>query len=125
VRETIFTRNAPGPIGPYSQAIRAQGFLFLSGQIPIVPETGEVIEGDISNQTKQVMENLVAVLRAAGAGAENVVKTTIFLANLGDFPKVNQIYGEYFGGVKPARSTVEVAGLPKGVLIEIEAVAVT
>ena len=121
--EIIQTRNAPSPIGPYSQAIRANGFVFVSGQIPVDPDTGEVIAGDVAAQAKQVMKNLAAVLDAAGSGLINVVKTTIFLTDLDDFPGVNRIYGEYLGEVRPARATVQVGRLPKGVMLEVEAIA--
>ena len=123
MREIIETKNAPAPIGPYSQGLRANGFLFISGQIPARPDTGDVVEGGIEEQTRQVMKNLSAVLKAAGAGPGNVVKTTVFLTNLDDFSRFNQVYGEYFAEIKPARSTVQVAGLPKGVLLEVEAIA--
>jgi 2-iminobutanoate/2-iminopropanoate deaminase len=125
MREIVETRGAPVPIGPYSQAIRANGFLFVSGQIPIQPETGVLIQGDIAVQTKQVMQNLTAILEAAGCSLQNVVKTTIYLTNLDDFSRLNQVYAEYFGEVKPARATVQVARLPREVLVEIEAIAVT
>jgi 2-iminobutanoate/2-iminopropanoate deaminase len=124
MREIIETKGAPAPIGPYSQAIRANGFLFVSGQIPIQPETGALIQGDIAIQTRQVMQNLSAILEAAGSSLQKVVKTTIYLTNLDDFSRLNQVYAEYFGEVKPARATVQVARLPREVLLEIEAVAV-
>ncbi len=123
MQERVETKRAPAPIGPYSQAIRAGGFLFLSGQIPIDPATGSVIDGDIAVQTAQVLKNLAAVLEAAGSGLTKVVKTTVFLKNLEDFSRFNQVYAEYLGGAKPARSTVQVARLPKEVLVEIDAVA--
>jgi 2-iminobutanoate/2-iminopropanoate deaminase len=119
----IETKSAPAPIGPYSQAVRANGFLFVSGQIPIQPESGLVVEGDVSAQTKQVLRNLAAILEAAGSSLQKVVKTTVYLANLDDFPQCNQVYAEYLGGVRPARATVQVARLPREVLVEIEAVA--
>jgi 2-iminobutanoate/2-iminopropanoate deaminase len=123
-KKTILTKDAPQPIGPYSQAVQANGFLFCSGQIPLHPATGELVGGsDVQAQAKQVMENVKAVLAAGGASFETVVKTTIFLKNMGDFPKVNEIYGTYFKGATPARSTVEVARLPKDVLVEIECIA--
>jgi len=125
MREIIETKGAPAPIGPYSQAIRANGFLFVSGQIPIQPETGALIQGDIAIQTRQVMQNLSAILEAAGSGLQKVVKTTIYLTNLDDFSRFNQVYAEYFGEVKPARATVQVARLPREVLVEIDAVAVS
>jgi 2-iminobutanoate/2-iminopropanoate deaminase len=124
MREIIVTRAAPDPIGPYSQAIRANGFVFVSGQIPVQPDTGLVVQGDIEAQTHQVMKNLAAILQAAGSGLNNVVKTTVFLSNLDDFSGFNRVYGEYFGEAKPARATVQVTRLPKEVLLEIEAVAI-
>ena len=123
MREIIETKNAPAPIGPYSQGLRANGFLFISGQIPARPDTGDVVEGGIEEQTRQVMKNLSAVLEAADAGPGNVVKTTVFLTNLDDFSRFNQVYGEYFAEIKPARATVQVVRLPKGVLVEVEAIA--
>ena len=124
MREIIETKAAPSPIGPYSQAIRTNGLVFISGQIPIHPETGLIVEGDIEAQTRQVMKNLSAILHAAGSGFDKVVKTTAFLSNLDDFAGFNRIYGEYFGEAKPARATVQVARLPKDVLLEIEAIAI-
>jgi 2-iminobutanoate/2-iminopropanoate deaminase len=124
MREIIQTAKAPAPIGPYSQAIRANGFVFVSGQIPVDPATGQVVEARIEVQTHQVMENLSSILKAAEIGLENVVKTTAFLSNLGDFPGFNRVYEEYFAAVKPARATVQVARLPKEVLVEVEAIAV-
>jgi 2-iminobutanoate/2-iminopropanoate deaminase len=123
--EAVVSEMAPRPIGPYSQAIAAGGFLFLSGQIPLSPTTGEVVGDTAARQAQQVMENLQAVLSAAGAAASDVVKTTIFLTDLSDFSAVNEVYGEVFGasGAAPARSTVQVAALPRGVRVEIEAVA--
>lgn len=120
--EKIFTEKAPKAIGPYSQAIVANGFLFASGQIPIVPETGEIKEGCIKCQTKQIMENIGQVLQAAGTDFTKVVKTTCFLADMADFAKFNEVYGEYFTG-KPARSCVAVKELPKGVKAEVEFIA--
>ncbi len=118
----IKTDRAPGAIGPYSQAIDTGDFIFLAGQIGIDPKTGQLVEG-IENQTKQVMENIKAVLQAAGLDLSNVVKTTIFLANMDDFQTVNSIYGSYFNPPYPARSTVAVKTLPKGALVEIEVIA--
>jgi 2-iminobutanoate/2-iminopropanoate deaminase len=123
MQEIIETRNAPAPIGPYSQAVRANGFVFVSGQIPIRPETGQVVEGGIAKQTLQVMNNLLAILDAAGSSIGKVVKTTVFLSNLDDFSEFNRVYGDYFGKVKPARATVQVARLPREVLVEVEAIA--
>ena len=123
-KDVILTQSAPQPIGPYSQAIKAGGFLFCSGQIPLDPASGQLVgEGDVQAQTRRVLENVKAVLTAGGADFDSVVKTTIFLKSMGDFPKVNEIYGTYFKGVTPARSTVEVARLPKDVLVEIECIA--
>ncbi len=123
MREIIETTKAPSPIGPYSQAIRANGFVFVSGQIPIQPATGALVQGDITAQTRQVMQNLAAVLEAAGSGLQKVVKTTIYVTNLDDFSRLNQVYAEFLGEAKPARATVQVARLPREVLVEIEAVA--
>ncbi|MGD0472054.1 MAG: Rid family detoxifying hydrolase [Candidatus Velthaea sp.] len=122
--ERIFSPSAPAPIGPYNQAVRCAGFIFCSGQIAIDPSAGKLIDGDVAAQTRQVMRNLDAVLTAAGTTFANVVKTTIFLVDMADFPIVNPIYGEPFaGGVAPARSTVAVAALPLGARVEIEAIA--
>jgi 2-iminobutanoate/2-iminopropanoate deaminase len=115
---------APAAIGPYSQAVQAGGLVFLSGQIPLDPASGAMVPGGIEAQTRQVMSNLGAVLKAAGLDYANLIKTTIYLVDLGDFATVNGIYGECFGAVPPARATVQVAALPKGALIEIEGVAV-
>ena len=119
----VLTANAPKPIGPYNQAIEAGEFIFCSGQIALHPETGQVITGSVEDQTRQVLANLDAVLVAAGSGLDRVVKTTIFLKSMGDFPKGNEVYATFFTAVAPARSTVEVSRLPKDVLVEIEAVA--
>lgn len=119
----VETPLAPAAIGPYSQAIRAGNLLFLSGQIPLDPVSGEIVAGGIEAQARQVMNNLRAVLEAAGLDFASLVKTTIYLIDLGDFVTVNRIYGEHFGAVPPARATIQVAALPKGALIEIEAVA--
>lgn len=125
MNERILTAAAPAPIGPYNQAVRAGTMLFCSGQIAIDPATGKLIDGDVAAQTRRVLENLGAVLQAGGAGFEAVVKTTIFLVDMGDFATVNAIYGERFGsGVAPARATVAVAALPLGARVEIEAIAV-
>jgi 2-iminobutanoate/2-iminopropanoate deaminase len=115
--------KAPRAIGPYSQAIKANGFMFVSGQIPLDPETGQMTAVDVVAQTRQVMENLKAILAAEGLMLADVVKTTIFLTDLGDFARVNEAYGSYFDDAPPARSTVQVAALPKGAKVEIEAVA--
>lgn len=122
-KEIIQTNAAPAAIGPYSQAVRWNGLVYVSGQIPLDPATGQVVEGGIEEQTVRVLENLKAVLEAAGAQLDTVLKTTIFLKDLGDFAKVNEIYGRYFGQNPPARATVEAARLPRDVRVEIEAVA--
>ena len=119
----IQTDSAPAAIGPYSQAIRANGFVFVSGQIPIQPETGEFVPGGIAEQTEQVLKNLSAVLEAAGSSLLQVVKTTVFLADMKEFSEMNQVYGKYFGDTPPARATVAAAGLPRNARVEIEAVA--
>lgn len=121
--KTIFTNKAPLPIGPYSQALKVNGFIFCSGQIGIDPKTNTLVEG-VEKQTHQVLKNLQSILQQAGSDLNKVIKTTIFLKNIADFPKVNEIYSQYFKDHKPARSTVEVARLPKDSLIEIEAIAV-
>lgn len=121
--EQIETEHAPLPIGPYSQAILANGFVFVSGQIPIDPATGTLVPGKVSEQTRQAMKNLASILEAAGSGLPKLVKTTIYLANLDDFSEVNRVYAECLGDVKPARATVEVSRLPRNALVEIEAVA--
>src|SRR5512133_400191 len=121
--QVISTNQAPAAIGPYSQGIKAGEFAFFSGQIPLDPATGEVVSGGIEAQAERVMANMQAVLTAAGLGFDDVVKTTIFLTNLADFAVVNTIYGRCFGAVPPARSTVQVAALPRGVAIEIEMTA--
>jgi 2-iminobutanoate/2-iminopropanoate deaminase len=126
-RQTITTAGAPQAIGPYSQAVAVSAgrLLFCSGQIPLDPATGEMIgAGDVRAQTERVLENLGAVLAAGGASYKSVVKTTIFVADLGDFAAVNEIYAHYFPGEPPARSTVQAAGLPRGALVEIEAIAI-
>ncbi|PDO11096.1 MAG: deaminase [Candidatus Reconcilbacillus cellulovorans] len=121
--ETVSTDKAPAAVGPYSQAVRAGPFVFASGQIPLTPD-GRLVEGGIEEQTRQVMENLSAVLKAAGTSLDRVVKTTVFLKDLSLFAAFNEVYASYFPDRKPARSTVEVARLPRDVLVEIEAVAV-
>lgn len=124
MNEIISTENAPGAIGPYSQAIKTAGLIFCSGQIPIDPATGEFVSNDIAEQTEQVLKNLDAVLRAAGAGLESVVKTTVFLADMGDFTAMNEVYGRFFVDNKPARATVQAARLPRDARVEIECIAV-
>jgi len=121
--DVVATKEAPQAIGPYSQAIKSGGFLFSSGQIAIDPSTGQVIEGDVAAQTERVMKNLAAILKAGGLGLIDVVKTTVFLKSMGDFTTMNEIYGKHFGEHRPARSTVEVARLPKDVLVEIDVIA--
>ena len=121
--KTISTERAPAAIGPYSQAVAAGGLLFCSGQIPLDPVSGELVQGDIAQETERVMENLAAVLDAGGSGFERVVKTTVFLVDMADFPIVNEVYGRYFPQHKPARATVAVAALPRGARVEVEAVA--
>jgi 2-iminobutanoate/2-iminopropanoate deaminase len=123
MREVISTPNAPQAIGPYSQAIKANGFVFVSGQVAIDPATQQVIPGDVAAQSDRVLKNLTAILQAAGSGLENVVRSTVFLKNMGDFAAMNQVYGKYFSSTPPARSTVEVARLPKDVLVEIDVIA--
>ena len=123
-REVIQTEKAPRAIGPYAQAIRVDGFLFTSGQIALDPTTGRLIDGDISAQTKQVLENLKAVLEGGGSSLNQVVKATVYLTDLSTFSKMNEVYAEYLGHIKPARSTVGVASLPLGASVEIDLVAV-
>ena len=123
IRESVQTNNAPKAIGPYQQAIKANGFIYTAGQIPIDPKTGNLVEGDISAQTRQVLENLKAVLEAGGSALDRVVKATVFLKNMADFAAMNEVYAQYLGSAKPARSTVAVAELPRGALIEIDLVA--
>ncbi len=122
-KKIILTKDAPEPIGPYSQAVKYGDMLFCSGQIAIDPKTGQVVTGDVKTQAVQVMKNIEAVLKAADAKFENIIKTTIFLTNMNDFASVNEIYGQYFKTNPPARSTVAVSGLPKGVQVEIEVLA--
>ncbi len=122
MKKIISTTEAPAAIGPYSQAVEINGLIFTSGVIPIVPATGELAEGGIETQAEQAISNLAALIRAAGAAIENTVKTTVFIKNMDDFAKVNEIYAKYFNTDFPARSCVEVARLPKDVLIEIEAI---
>ncbi|MFE4708853.1 RidA family protein [Peribacillus simplex] len=121
---TIFTENAPKAIGPYSQGIQAGNFIFLSGQIPVDPETNEVVESDIVLQTNQVMKNIKAILEKEELTIENIIKTTIFLNDMNHFSRVNEEYGKHLENLRPARSTVEVSRLPKDVLIEIEVIAI-
>ena len=124
MKEIIATDKAPRAIGPYSQAVRAGGFIFASGQIPFDPATGEFVPGGIAEQTEQVLKNLTAVFGAAGVGLDQIVKTTVFLADMADFTAMNEVYGRFFGEAPPARSTVQAAGLPRAARIEIDAIAV-
>jgi 2-iminobutanoate/2-iminopropanoate deaminase len=123
MNEVISTDGAPGAIGPYSQAIKAGGLVFCSGQIPIDTATGEFVPGGVAEQTEQVLKNLSEVLKAAGTSLENVVKTTVFLADMNDFAAMNEVYGKYFSSNKPARATVQAARLPRDARVEIECVA--
>ena len=123
MKDRVQTDNAPKAIGPYSQAIKANGFVFASGQIPLDPETMQIVEGGIREQTERVMNNLSAVLQAAGSSLDRVVKTTVFLADLADFADMNETYGRFFGEAPPARSTVQVSRLPRDVRIEIDVIA--
>jgi len=123
MKKIISTNEAPAAIGPYSQAVRSGSFLFCSGQIPLDPKSGQIVAGDITAQTGRVMDNIAGLLRAEGLSFDDIVKTTIFLTNLGDFQTVNQIYGSYFKNDPPARSTVQVAALPRGANVEIEVIA--
>jgi len=122
-KQVICTENAPKAIGPYEQAIKIGEFVYASGQIPLDPKTGNLVEGDITAQTRQVMENLQAVIKAAGSSFERVVKATVYLKDIGDFTAMNEVYGNYLGKAKPARSTVAVADLPRGALVEIDLIA--
>ena len=122
--ETVATDRGPKAIGPYSQAVRANGFVFLSGQIPLDPKTQQIVEGDVAVQTERVLENLKGVVEAAGSSLHHVVKTTVFLADMNDFAAMNEVYARYFTANAPARSTVEVARLPKNVRVEIDLIAV-
>ena len=122
-KKHIETQEAPRPIGPYSQAVISGGLLFCSGQIALDPDTGQLVDGDVTAQTERVLQNLFAVLREAKMGPENVVKTTVFLADMADFPKMNEVYARFLGREPPARSTVQAAGLPKGARVEIDVIA--
>jgi len=123
MKEIVSTDKAPGAIGPYSQAIKAGGMVFCSGQIPIDPETGEFVSNIVSEQTEQVLKNLSEVLSAAGTSLDNVVKTTVFLADMNDFVEMNEVYGRFFSDNKPARATVQAARLPRDARVEIECIA--
>lgn len=124
MKQIIATDGAPKAIGPYSQAVTWNGLVFLSGQIPLDPATGQLVEGDIVAQTERVLENLRAVLEASGSSFEKVLKTTVFLKDMGSFPKMNEVYARYFGTNPPARSTVEAARLPRDVQVEIDCIAI-
>jgi len=124
MREIISTKDAPQAIGPYSQAIKANGFVFTSGQIAIDPATQQIVTGDVAAQTDRVLRNLSEILEAAGSGLGKVVRSAVFLKNMNDFAAMNQVYGKYFSTAPPARSTVEVARLPKDVLVEIDVIAI-
>ena len=125
MREVIATNDGPKAIGPYSQAVKANGLVFLSGQIALDPATQQLISGDVSAQTERVLQNLAGILKAAGSSLPQVVKTTVFLKNMSDFAAMNEVYGRHFTAAPPARSTVEVARLPKDVLVEIDVIALT
>jgi 2-iminobutanoate/2-iminopropanoate deaminase len=124
MKQIIATDNAPKAIGPYSQAVAHNGLVYLSGQIPLDPATNQLVEGDITVQTERVLENIQAVLEASGSSLTKVLKTTVFLKNMADFPKMNEVYARYFAENPPARSTVEAARLPRDVQVEIDAIAI-
>jgi 2-iminobutanoate/2-iminopropanoate deaminase len=123
VKDIVNTDRGPKPIGPYSQAVKINGLLYLSGQIPLDPKTNELIGGDIKQQTERVLENIKGILEAAGSNLHHVVKTTVFLKDMNEFPAMNEVYGRYFTAAPPARSTVQVARLPKDASVEIEVIA--
>ncbi len=123
MREIIATDRGPKAIGPYSQAIKANGFIFVSGQIPLDPRTQQLVDGDVTRQTERVLENLKGIVEAAGSSLDRAVKTTVYLKDLGDFAAMNDVYGRYFASNAPARATVEVARLPRDVRVEIELIA--
>ncbi len=125
MREVISTKEAPQAIGPYSQAIRANGFIFVSGQIPVDPATQQIVSGDVAAQTERVLSNLAAILKAANSGLEKVVRSTVYLKNINEFGAMNEVYARHFISTPPARATVEVARLPKDVLVEIDVIALT
>ena len=122
-KQIVSTKEAPGAIGPYSQAVKTDSFVFCSGQVSLDPESGELVEGSVSEQTRRAMDNLGAILKAAGSDFDSVVKVTAYLTDMGDFPEFNEVYGSYFGAEPPARATVGVAALPKGALVEVECIA--
>jgi 2-iminobutanoate/2-iminopropanoate deaminase len=123
MKEIISTTKAPAAIGPYSQAVKLGNVIYTSGMIPLVPETMQIVEGGVQQQTRQVLENLKQLLESAGSSLDNVIKTTVFIKDMNEFPKINEVYAEYFNTKQPARSCVEVARLPKDVLVEIEVIA--
>lgn len=123
MKEILSTSKAPAAIGPYSQAVRVGNMIYTSGMLPLVPETMKFVEGDVQSQTRQALENIKALLESAGSSLDNVVKTTVFIKNMNDFPRINDVYAEYFKSKQPARSCVEVARLPKDALLEIEVIA--
>jgi 2-iminobutanoate/2-iminopropanoate deaminase len=123
MKKIISTNEAPAAVGPYSQAVRAGSMVFCAGQIPLDPKSGQIVSQEISEQTRRVLDNITAVLKAEGLTFDNIVKTTIFLTDLGDFQRVNEIYASYFKQQPPARSTIQVSALPKGARVEIEAIA--
>ncbi|HTP69245.1 MAG TPA: RidA family protein [Dongiaceae bacterium] len=123
MKDVVFTPRGPKPIGPYSQAVRANGFLFVSGQVGFDPQTGEFVGSDVRSQTERVLENLKAILEAAGVSLNHVVKTTVFLKDMNDFPAMNEVYAKFFSAAPPARSTVQAARLPKDALVEIDVIA--
>jgi 2-iminobutanoate/2-iminopropanoate deaminase len=123
MKEIVTTDRGPKPIGPYSQAVKSNGFLYLSGQVALDPKTNELLAGDIRQQTERVLENIKGILEAAGSNLHHVVKTTVFLKDMNEFPAMNEVYGRYFTAAPPARSTVQVARLPKDALVEIEVIA--
>ncbi len=123
MKEIVTTDRGPKPIGPYSQAVKTNGFLYLSGQVALDPKTNEMYAGDIRQQTERVLENIKGILEAAGSNLHHVIKTTVFLKDMNEFPAMNEVYGRYFTAAPPARSTVQVARLPKDALVEIEVIA--
>jgi 2-iminobutanoate/2-iminopropanoate deaminase len=123
MKDVVLTERGPKPIGPYSQAIKSSGFLFASGQVALDPRSNEFLAGDIRQQTERVLENVKSILEAGGANLHHVVKTTVFLKDMNDFAAMNEVYGKYFSAAPPARSTVQVARLPKDALVEIEVIA--
>ena len=123
MKDVVLTEKGPKPIGPYSQAIKSAGFLFASGQVALDPRTNEFLSGDVRQQTERVLENIKAILEAGGVNLHHVVKTTVFLKDMNDFAAMNEVYGKYFSSAPPARSTVQVARLPKDALVEIEIIA--